>query len=184
MTNTREIIEEYCEQKFANDAARKRASAPKFQVYNSALRNIYTDLALEQAAIQPKEWGRYIESAIGAHIVSQAFVDRYDVYYWREGNDEVDYILQKKSLVLLRPRVARACLRYTYITTDNFKNLIICCNIDKQYGDIRPPLPQESHNGRLCLLVDTGDEQLNRAFCGYVQVITGYNRSQMWRVEC
>ena len=34
------------------------------------------------------------------------------------------------------------------------------------------------------LLVDTGDEQLNRAFCGYVQVITGYNRSQMWRVEC
>lgn len=87
-------------QKFANDAARKRASAPKFQVYNSALRNIYTDLALEQAAIQPKEWGRYFESAIGAHIVSQAFVDRYDVYYWREGNDEVDYILQKKNKII------------------------------------------------------------------------------------
>ena len=78
-------------QKFANDAARKRASAPKFQVYNSAL---------EQAAIQPKEWGRYYESAIGAHIVSQAFVDRYNVYYWREGNDEVDYILQKKNKII------------------------------------------------------------------------------------
>ena len=87
-------------QKFANDAARKRASAPKFQVYNNALRNIYTDLALEQAAIQPKEWGRYFESAIGAHIVSQAFVDRYDVYYWRDGNDEVDYILQKKNKII------------------------------------------------------------------------------------
>jgi predicted AAA+ superfamily ATPase len=87
-------------QKFANDAARKRASAPKFQVYNNALRNIYTDLTLEQAAIQPKEWGRYFESAIGAHIVSQAFVDRYDVYYWREGNDEVDYILQKKNKII------------------------------------------------------------------------------------
>ena len=86
--------------KFANDAARKRASAPKFQVYNNALRNIYTDLTLEQAAIQPKEWGRYFESAIGAHIVSQAFVDRYDVYYWREGNDEVDYILQKKNKII------------------------------------------------------------------------------------
>lgn len=87
-------------QKFANDAARKRASAPKFQVYNNALRNIYTDLTLEQAAIQPKEWGRYFESAIGAHIVSQAFVDRYDVYYWRDGNDEVDYILQKKNKII------------------------------------------------------------------------------------
>lgn len=87
-------------QKFANDAARKRASAPKFQVYNNALRNIYTDLALEQAAIQLKEWGRYFESAIGAHIVSQAFVDRYDVYYWRDGNDEVDYILQKKNKII------------------------------------------------------------------------------------
>lgn len=86
--------------KFANDAARKRASAPKFQVYNSALRNIYSDMSLDKAVIQPKEWGRYFESAIGAHIVSQAFVDRFDVYYWRDGNEEVDYVLQKKNRVI------------------------------------------------------------------------------------
>jgi predicted polyphosphate/ATP-dependent NAD kinase len=34
------------------------------------------------------------------------------------------------------------------------------------------------------LLVDTGDEELDRTFCGYKQVVTGYNRTQMWRVEC
>lgn len=86
--------------KFANDEARKRASAPKFQVYNNALRTIYSNLSLEKALIQPKEWGRYFESAIGAHIISQAFEDRYDVFYWRNGNDEVDYIIQKRNLLL------------------------------------------------------------------------------------
>ena len=44
-----------------------------------------------------KEWGRFYESAVGAHIVGQAFVDRYEVFYWRQGNDEVDYVIQKKE---------------------------------------------------------------------------------------
>lgn len=87
-------------QKFANDVARKRASAPKFQVHNSALRSIYSNLTLEEATVLPKEWGRFYESAVGAHIVSQAFVDRYEVFYWRQGNDEVDYIIQKKEKLL------------------------------------------------------------------------------------
>lgn len=87
-------------QKFANDVARKRASAPKFQVHNSALRSIYSNLTLEEATVLPKEWGRFYESAVGAHIVSQAFVDRYEVFYWRQGNDEVDYVIQKKEKLL------------------------------------------------------------------------------------
>ena len=35
-------------------------------------------------------------------MVSQAFVHRFEVYYWRERNDEVDFILHKKgSLVAI-----------------------------------------------------------------------------------
>lgn len=47
-----------------------------------------------------KEWGHIFESAIGAYIVSQAFVKRFEVYYWRERNDEVDFILRKKGAVV------------------------------------------------------------------------------------
>ena len=34
------------------------------------------------------------------------------------------------------------------------------------------------------LLVDTGDEELDRRFCRYVRVVTGYNESRMQRIEC
>ena len=87
-------------QKFANDKARKRASTPKFQVHNSALKNYLSPLSLENALIQPKQWGRFYESAIGAHLVSKAFENRFDLFYWRQGNDEVDYVIQKRDCLM------------------------------------------------------------------------------------
>jgi predicted AAA+ superfamily ATPase len=87
-------------QKFAMDKSRQRASAPKFQVYNSALRSAYSDLSFEEALLNPKEWGRILESAIGAHIVSSAFTGNYEVFYWREKDKEVDYILKKKGRIV------------------------------------------------------------------------------------
>lgn len=87
-------------QKFANDKARKRASTPKFQVYNSALKNYLSPLSLENALVQPKQWGRFYESAIGAHLVSKAFENRFDLFYWRQGNDEVDYVIQKRDCLM------------------------------------------------------------------------------------
>ncbi|MCB6971884.1 MULTISPECIES: ATP-binding protein [Butyricimonas] len=87
-------------QKFTIDHSRQRASAPKFQVYNNALKNIYGDLTFKEAVINSKEWGRIFESAIGAHIISNAFIGGYKVFYWRERDKEVDYILQKKSRIV------------------------------------------------------------------------------------
>lgn len=89
-------------QKFSIDTARRRASVPKFQVYNNALKNIYTPLSFQQVLLDRKEWGQIFESGIGAYLVSQAFVHRFEVFYWRERNDEVDFILRKKgSLVAI-----------------------------------------------------------------------------------
>lgn len=84
-------------QKYSVDFARKRASTPKLQVYNNALRTIYSNMPLATAVLDRKQWGRFFESAVGAYLVSQSFVDRYNVYYWRQGTDEVDYVLQKKD---------------------------------------------------------------------------------------
>lgn len=87
-------------QKFAMDKSRQRASAPKFQVYNNALKTVYSDLTYKEAILNRKEWGRIFESAIGAHIISNAFIGDYDVFYWREKDKEVDYILKKKSRIV------------------------------------------------------------------------------------
>lgn len=86
--------------KFSVDAARRRASVPKLQVFNNALRTVYCPLTFDQAIAERREWGRILESAVGAHIVSQAFVGRIEVFYWREGNAEVDYILRKRGKIV------------------------------------------------------------------------------------
>jgi predicted AAA+ superfamily ATPase len=84
-------------QKYSVDKARQRASIPKFQVFNSALLNIYSGYTLQQAMCNPKAWGHLFESAIGAHLLSESLTGNYDVFYWREGNLEVDYILKKDN---------------------------------------------------------------------------------------
>ena len=86
-------------QKFSIDKARQRASIPKFQVFNSALRNVYSDYSLGEAIQNPKVWGRFFESAIGAHLVSGALTGNYEVFYWRDGDWEVDYILKKNNQI-------------------------------------------------------------------------------------
>lgn len=44
--------------------------------------------------------GHIFESGIGAYLISQAFTHRFEVFYWRERNDEVDFILRKKGAVV------------------------------------------------------------------------------------
>ncbi len=87
-------------QKFCIDTARRKASIPKFQVYNNALKMVYNPLTFEQSILDRKAWGRIYESGIGAYLVSQAFVHRFEVFYWRERNDEVDFILRKKGSIV------------------------------------------------------------------------------------
>ena len=87
-------------QKYSVDMSRRKSSIPRFQVYNNALKTAYSPLKFEQAILDRKSWGHIYESGVGAYIVSQAFIHRFDVYYWRERNDEVDFILHKKGSLI------------------------------------------------------------------------------------
>lgn len=87
-------------QKFSIDTATRKASIPKLQVYNNALKMVYSPFTFEQAILDRKAWGHIFESGVGAYLVSQAFIHRFEVFYWRERNDEVDFILRKKGSVV------------------------------------------------------------------------------------
>lgn len=87
-------------QKFSIDTARRKASIPKLQVFNNALKTIYSPLTLEQAIADRCTWGRIFESGIGAYLAGQAFKHRIELFYWREGNDEVDFILRRKGTIV------------------------------------------------------------------------------------
>lgn len=86
--------------KYANDEARKRQSIPKLQVYNNALLTAYRGNGYEKDRIDPQVWGRWVESAIGAYLLDVAIENDCNLYYWRDKNDEVDYILECRGAVL------------------------------------------------------------------------------------
>ncbi|MED9962915.1 MAG: ATP-binding protein [Bacteroidales bacterium] len=81
-------------QKYANDNARKYNSVPKMMVYNTALLSSLYGLNYSQVFTNPKMWGRWVESAVGTHLLNIANELDYRIYYWRERNDEVDFILE------------------------------------------------------------------------------------------
>jgi hypothetical protein len=86
--------------KYAVDKARRRNSIPKYQVYNNALMSLYCEHDFAAARANHKLWGRLFESAVGAHILNCAYTNRFKVYYWREGGEEVDFVLVKDSKVV------------------------------------------------------------------------------------
>jgi hypothetical protein len=80
-------------QKYANDSARRYQSVPKFQVYNNALLTAYRGSSYDKDRTDPRVWGRWVESAIGAYLLGDAEESDYSVYYWRERSDEVDFVI-------------------------------------------------------------------------------------------
>lgn len=86
--------------KFSIDLARRKASIPKFQVYNNALKTIYLPTTFHSCLEKPSLWGNVFESGIGAFLMSQAFVHRYELFYWREKNLEVDFVMRKNHEVV------------------------------------------------------------------------------------
>jgi hypothetical protein len=81
-------------QKYARDEARKYNSVPKLMVYNTALLTAQTNTTFHKTFTTPNLWGRWVESAVGAHLLNQADEYDYKLYYWRENNDEVDFIVE------------------------------------------------------------------------------------------
>lgn len=87
-------------QKYASDTARKYNSIPKFQVYNNALLTIYKGRSFTKDRLETAVWGRWVESAVGAYLLSQAEELDYKIYYWREKEQEVDFILVADETVI------------------------------------------------------------------------------------
>lgn len=86
--------------KYALNIVRKRSSIPKFQVHNNALLSAQQPEHLHDIISMPDRWGRIVESSIGTHLLNHALSEKFSLYYWREGNDEVDFIMEKGSKLI------------------------------------------------------------------------------------
>lgn len=82
-------------QKYPGEKVRQRASPPKLQVYNNALMMLKESEIFSECKKNSKEWGRRVESAVGSHLLNQSKVKGFEIYYWRDGDYEVDFVLKK-----------------------------------------------------------------------------------------
>jgi predicted AAA+ superfamily ATPase len=79
--------------KYSGRRARQRASSPKLQVMNTALMTAPSAISFTEARQDRGYWGRVVESAVGAHLINSTQDTNMEVFYWRERNREVDFVV-------------------------------------------------------------------------------------------
>lgn len=94
--------------KYSSVALRKRNSSPKWLPLNTALMTALPDRSFNQWRLNHELWGRLTEVAIGAYLVNKSLKEDFSVYYWRQGNYEVDFVLVKgKKIVAIEVKSGR-----------------------------------------------------------------------------
>jgi hypothetical protein len=78
-------------------------------VHNTAIMSGISNETIDTLHADHRAWGRWVESAVGAHLVNQSFKERkLKIYYWREGNDEVDFVVEyKKRIIALEVKTSK-----------------------------------------------------------------------------
>lgn len=87
-------------EKYSGSVARQRSSSPKFMVHNTALMSSSDAEHFSSIREHPARWGRYVESAVGAHLLDGYAKGHYKLFYWRKGNLEVDFVLVRDKHIL------------------------------------------------------------------------------------
>jgi hypothetical protein len=80
---------------FSRGVQRKRGSSPKLILWNNALVNALSTRTLAESLADPVWWGRLVENAVGAHLCNRLNSVEYTLTYWRERDQEVDFVVAR-----------------------------------------------------------------------------------------
>jgi len=80
-------------ERFSPAKPRRRGSSPKLVLWNNALVTALSLRDFEQSRSDPVWWRRLVENAVGAHLLNHLQGVSYDVAYWRERSNEVDFVV-------------------------------------------------------------------------------------------
>jgi hypothetical protein len=86
--------------KYAGENVRKRSSSPKLQVMNTGLMSVISGYNFNTAKNDSTYWGRLTESAVGAYLVNNSIGNNITIYYWRDRNREVDFIVKRNQDII------------------------------------------------------------------------------------
>ena len=79
-------------------AIMQKRSSPKIQVFANGIATACASGWHE--GMNAEQRGRCYESMVGAHLRSAVEGSEYQLRWWRDGNDEVDYVLQRPTVTI------------------------------------------------------------------------------------
>lgn len=106
-------------QRWSPERARLRASPPKLVFWSNTFVTASAAEGFREARARPERWGRLVENAVGAQLLVAARQHGFELWYWRHGNDEVDYVVEQGRRVWAievksgRPRAASGLAAFT-----------------------------------------------------------------------
>jgi uncharacterized protein len=80
---------------YSRGVQRKRGSSPKLVLWNNALVNALSTRTLAESLADWIWWGRLVENAVGAHLCNHLNSVEYTLTYWRERDQEVDFVVSR-----------------------------------------------------------------------------------------
>lgn len=81
--------------KFSGSIVRQRASMPKLLILNNGLINATMVRLFSETVKNQTLMGRLVENAVGSHLYNNFHARGAEVFYWREGHDEIDYVVRR-----------------------------------------------------------------------------------------
>lgn len=80
-------------QKYDAKLVREKASSPRIIVHNTALMVAECGRNRSRLLTDPSLRGHLVESAVGACLINRAEPEGLSVFWWRDGRDEVDFVV-------------------------------------------------------------------------------------------
>ncbi|MDR1100261.1 MAG: DUF4143 domain-containing protein, partial [Treponema sp.] len=85
--------------KYAPSKLPVRQSSPRFMVFDTSLMTYAEGTSRERLLGDPVKKGHLVESAVGAYLLARSKEEGFEVFWWRERDDEVDFVIQKKQKI-------------------------------------------------------------------------------------
>ena len=86
--------------KWSGSKVRQRNSSPKWLPLNTALMTSLSGESFEDWRSRPDRWGRLVEVAAGGRLFFETRRLGAELFWWRDGNHEVDYVVKRGRSVL------------------------------------------------------------------------------------
>lgn len=81
--------------KYDEKLLKVRGSSPRLLAFDPSLLAVASAKSREQLMNERDTYGHIIESAVGSYLLARSLSEGFDLYWWREGDREVDYIIRK-----------------------------------------------------------------------------------------